>query len=1521
MAEQADGKIVINTGLDQTGFKKGSQDMQRAIQSLSKQIDAIGHKTESAIQSSLRGFGSPSQVLAFNSTLQETGQAIDGANAKLEESKADLEALRLKAEELSKLKIQTDEYSRITREVQAAKDQLAKLEQQQQKMESSGAGAQAAEWQHVQAQINDARNAVREFEEEKARIDEGRVEISPQEFIEFESQMKDAQAYLAKVQDTAAAMKKQGAEKAAKDWDATKAKVAETRAEIERLEQQQQALKDAGRDVIGGDQTELYKQTTAEIKRTEEALKAAESRLGEQTATLTRNKDLINAEAIEQQKLNILTALERVGAASTAQERAEALRQLEAERLKLQQIAQQSVTPQTTGTQETVSALQRIANAMKNIGVKAFHASVRGLWNGLKGLATHAKSAAKGLLSLGNRMKDTISRGKKTQNVVQGLVKGLTRIRTMLISRIKRTFISYLFQTLTKAVQALAKFDSEFDRSFSNLRNRTAELGANVTVTFGTIIKKAEPILSRIIDAASKAAAGLNALIASLSGAETVTVAKTQTQSYADSLSDSAKAAEDARKEQEKLNATLTSYDQIHKLDGVTDTNPTASDSAEEVNDLFETVPVDKVLGQLPAFAQTMIDRIRAAVRNGNWYGVGSAIAGGLNDALKLVDDSILALRAKAEAWATGVAQALNGLVLGFDGQLLGQTLADGINLAFAALDAFLRTFNFGALGTTISNAIEGLFFGIDWELLGQTVGDGINGIFSLLYNILAQTDWLGMAQEVAAGANKLFETINWTQVGATFAAGFNAVLRSIYGFITEFDWGEAAGDLAEAISAFLQGVEWDKLIGIFVGGINAIISAGAGFVEHFSWGDTGTKLMDAIGQGLQKIDTAKLGKFLSDMLRGVITAGKNLLMNTNWADIAHNLFDKILDLLENIDWGGLQTVLGEFTVGLFKAAFEILVGAITGIGEHAQQWGQDLYDALHENGEFSIQGFFEGLNAAIRAINPLTFIYDKLIKPLIDTVKDKLKIGSPSKVFEELGGYTIEGFRNGIEDNWKTVTDFFPKSITELTGKIKSDWESLRQTIAGVDFSRVGRNAMTTLRSGITGAWGTVRTAATSLWSGLTGDLGKTDFSSVGTKMTASLRSGIRSAWGGLQTAAVGLWGGLRDAFTGTDFTRVGAGFVSGIKNGISSGWSTVSKTALKLWGDLRNDIQKTDFSGAAGNLISGLANGLNDGWVNITNTLWNKCHDMLNVVNSFFKIGSPSRVFYDVGGFLMQGLDNGIAAESRSVMRTVSGLAEGISDSMTPDTTAARESVKRFLSGVTAGTATLEISGDIMAPDTTQAQEAVKRFLSGVTSEAAALEISDDTMTDGLDAAAEKLAGIADAFRAAAQEAAQTMSAITKDALRAAAALAESVRYRKPEITAEADRTRTAAAPQATDALTGMNALSGRLARLAQAIERITGMLPDFERIGVPQVAAGTVIPVKTRIADTTPRREKTIPDNRETNALLAKIIALLEGQTDGGSRTETINLVCEGRKLAEVVRRYSTQTGRITNGGGTR
>jgi phage-related minor tail protein len=121
----------------------------------------------------------------------------------------------------------------------------------------------------------------------------------------------------------------------------------------------------------------------------------------------------------------------------------------------------------------------------------------------------------------------------------------------------------------------------------------------------------------------------------------------------------------------------------------------------------------------------------------------------------------------------------------------------------------------------------------------------------------------------------------------------------------------------------------------------------------------------------------------------------------------------------------GIGTVVGTVIGTVKKFAFE--VGQNIGI---AVQWFQSLPRLIGEAlsgagswlysvGRNVIQGFVNGITSMVRSI--YTAITDT-VGGAIDWAKDLLGIQSPSKVFQEIGEYTSQGFARGIESEYGMV-------------------------------------------------------------------------------------------------------------------------------------------------------------------------------------------------------------------------------------------------------------------------------------------------------------------------------------------------------------------------------------------------------------------------------------------------------------------------------------------------------------------
>ena len=184
MAEHADGSIIVDTEIDPQGFKAGSSELQRAIKSLNKKMEALGPTFQKALS------GNASALSTF-----------DSKAAALEDTISQLEA---KMESLGNTRVPTDDYQWLTTEIEKAKNQLMELEEKQIKMDAMGVKKNSKAWQSLQYDIDLAKRKMADYEGEQAamRADGTAFQMgsATAEYSQLESALASAKQGLAEMQ-------------------------------------------------------------------------------------------------------------------------------------------------------------------------------------------------------------------------------------------------------------------------------------------------------------------------------------------------------------------------------------------------------------------------------------------------------------------------------------------------------------------------------------------------------------------------------------------------------------------------------------------------------------------------------------------------------------------------------------------------------------------------------------------------------------------------------------------------------------------------------------------------------------------------------------------------------------------------------------------------------------------------------------------------------------------------------------------------------------------------------------------------------------------------------------------------------------------------------------------------------------------------------------------------------------------------------------------------------------------------
>ena len=635
------------------------------------------------------------------------------------------------------------------------------------------------------------------------------------------------------------------------------------------------------------------------------------------------------------------------------------IRQYRAEMAYLEQSGQATIkgsqTEQFTALQRRITeAKERLSefNAEQN-KMAARGARLERVNNAFKRIGEGIKNAIKRLFSF-NRA------SRSSAGATNGLIKQLTSLKTLLVSRIKQTFITQIINAVRESLQVLARYSREFNASISGIRNAFKELGANISVALSGILNAVAPIVTQIINWLSKIITYISAFIAMLSGKNTITVAKKQNESYAKSLDKTAKAAN-------KAQLALAGFDELNNLTTQKDSGGSGGTSPSS---MFEEKEIGSIL---PELIRNWFGKLKTAIQSGDWYGVGATIAEGLNAAVNSLDDWIAnTLEPKGMKMASNLAQGINGFFEKFDSRKLGQSIAHGINAAVRAARTFLKETDFQKIGASIMEFINGALDDIDWGEVGATASAGVGAILDAIDGAISELNWNSLATAVEDAimgidwGNLLGKTLRIALRAALFGTEVTAPGGSFF--------KSALGDLPDEAKELAQ----ETITGWF-DGLKPKTTFGQWCKDYLL-----TPFVDAIKKWFQISSPSKV----TMQLGGYVSAG---------------FLDGIKGKLKNIAaW--VQNNIFMPVMNAVKKAFGV---------------AGNVASRFLEIGSALVAGVKNGISNAWGAFSSWV---ERQFSSIITGAKKLFGIHSPSKVFARIGEFIMRGLYVGIDGEKDTA-------------------------------------------------------------------------------------------------------------------------------------------------------------------------------------------------------------------------------------------------------------------------------------------------------------------------------------------------------------------------------------------------------------------------------------------------------------------------------------------------------------------
>lgn len=322
------------------------------------------------------------------------------------------------------------------------------------------------------------------------------------------------------------------------------------------------------------------------------------------------------------------------------------------------------------GQKKIEAAAQRMVGKLKSLNSKLTNfVSSSGVASTFSSSANGAEEYSQTVESAANKNSQFTGSLSKLRSSLQSTDKGLSKgLRGIMRYAFEIETLFALFrklrQAMTEGFQNLAKYDSTTNKSLSSITSSLTRLKNSLATAFAPILNYVAPIITKFIDLLSSAATYVGMFFAAVTGQKTFTKAIAVQTDYAASLSDTASAANKAKKALDNLSG----LDEINKWQSDTSgSTGTASGGTSGTGTMFETI-------ELP-------------FQDIDWKSVGAAVSDGLINLFDFVSDSI-----DKVDWGElpdKVSNAIRDAFEGFDwsgtfksaGRLIGTALSAAIDL------------------------------------------------------------------------------------------------------------------------------------------------------------------------------------------------------------------------------------------------------------------------------------------------------------------------------------------------------------------------------------------------------------------------------------------------------------------------------------------------------------------------------------------------------------------------------------------------------------------------------------------------------------------------------------------------------------------------------------------------------------------------------------------------------------------------------------------------------------------------
>lgn len=608
-------------------------------------------------------------------------------------------------------------------------------------------------------------------------------------------------------------------------------------------------------------------------------------------------------------------------------------------------------------------------------------------------------------------------------------------------------------------------------------------------------------------------------------------------------------------------------------------------------------------------------------------------------------------------------------LALGFNKQVSSLSQADKAVLRYIAI--MKQTANVqGNLAQTISSPANMVrILKSEISQLAKAVGQLLYPAFKAILPVLIAA--VDLIKEFVVSLASVFgQKIEFTD--------FSKTQKDIGGVTDAMDdTADATKAAAKAAKDYTMGFDELNIIdpsqnpgssGSGGGGATGNLLGDVDLSQYDMFKDYAGSAVDEIKAKLKSLDSFQIGTQIGEQLNKLMGMIYDAIHSVDWASLGAVFADGINGLVDSVDWD----LFGRLLADRFIIEFELLGGFLSRL-----DWTSVLNAFID-----GFSGFFHELSDWIATVD-----WTGVGKQLTDKLSDAFQNVEIEKLARVLFNF--------ITDSINAVSDFLAGTDSYQLGQDLVDFAV--RAVTSVDWAG--------LAQAIGRFFGEAFIEALDFMGGLVSRIAdyfekkvaEGPFDNVGLNIVYGIYYGIQDA-----ITNVASWivenvfnpfiNGFKSAFginsPSTVMAEQGGYIIAGLKKGITDAISSVTETAKKILSAIKSAFDNFSLFDIGKNLIQGLVDGVNNMIETAKNAVANVGNAVIDKVKNVLGIHSPSTVFAEIGGYIDQGLANGITAAVSYVTTAMQGVVNAVQEKgnalIAAGSTQATNYVTGFLNGL---------------------------------------------------------------------------------------------------------------------------------------------------------------------------------------------------------------------------------------------